>query len=806
MKKYIAQPQYGTGTVNVYDITPGSTPQLLRALTPNADIQALTAATVAAPNAGGLNSVLVYQDFSGQSMPQQCLLLAYTSPSDDNGVNLTPGAVYVFDLDAILKSGSGVLPAAAAATLPLVGPASSNFVPVGMAIQPGTGDLYVAAPSAQAAEGGNPAVMIFSKTPGGSWSSTGDTGTFNYNTLGGFSTYPSNFAFDLHGFLWMSSFGSDSGVPYNFLTCFMGVPSATPPSPSFWFANDDGDGNGTALNVTPLVTNPATPPPSATLQYYGLSSPEGIAFDPAGNLWIANNNEEYIGSDVNPKNENSGGGSLTRISASYLLSLLFPAEPADSTQILLSDIPSDSIAVYYINEQSQPGGLFFDGYTLYINDENNYDDSGNPIVWQMQVNPDGTPASTLTQASGVVETTNPGNGTMAVFDYSPTATTSVSALQTPAQLLIKDWSSSTGQDNGAEPDNITSPQVAWESPDIGVFQSAQAGLSASSALGSEIDWSMLPAGADGNPEAYLYVRVTNISSSASLGSEVLKAYWAHASTALQWPDPWDGLLADTSASNPSHAQLGGFIAAVTIPAIQPGDVAIVPLVWSDVPQPLAYTDEDGNLTLQDHFCLLARIESNGLYPFGMTYPEQWNFSPDEVLLPTQATLGTNVLQNRGIGWRNVQIVQSGVFDPNREIKINVLGANYGAIEKLVGFQLQTLGRDGKPQPISGRTTVVARGSALERLLEFERELIERKEFEHLGEGRFKLSNLERGMKQIRLRPGETLPFTVEFAPEERVENFALRVIQVGESDGRAEIVGGQTFVVGEVEGFSGRRR
>jgi len=229
-------------------------------------------------------------------------------------------------------------------------------------------------------------------------------------------------------------------------------------------------------------------------------------------------------------------------------------------------------------------------------------------------------------------------------------------------------------------------------------------------------------------------------------------------------------------------------------------------VWSDVPQPLAYTDEDGNLTLQDHFCLLARIESNGLYPFGMTYPDQWNFSPDEVLLPTQATLGTNVLQNRGIGWRNVQIVQSGVFDPNREIKINVLGANYGAIEKLVGFQLQTLGRDGKPQPISGRTTVVARGSALERLLEFERELIERKEFEHLGEGRFKLSNLERGMKQIRLRPGETLPFTVEFAPEERVENFALRVIQVGETDGRAEIVGGQTFVVGEVEGFSGRRR
>ena len=121
MKKYIAQPQYGTGTVNVYDITPGSTPQLLRALTPNADIQALTAAAAAAPNAGGLNSVLVYQDFSGQSTPQQCLLVAYNSPSNDNGVNLTPGAVYVFDLDAILKSGSGVLPAAAAATLSLWG-------------------------------------------------------------------------------------------------------------------------------------------------------------------------------------------------------------------------------------------------------------------------------------------------------------------------------------------------------------------------------------------------------------------------------------------------------------------------------------------------------------------------------------------------------------------------------------------------------------------------------------------------------------------------------------------------------------
>ena len=40
---------------------------------------------------------------------------------------------------------------------------------------------------------------------------------------------------------------------------------------------------------------------------------------------------------------------------------------------------------------------------------------------------------------------------------------------------------------------------------------------------------------------YVYVHVRNRGCEASIGVEQLKAYWAKASTALIWPDSWNGL-------------------------------------------------------------------------------------------------------------------------------------------------------------------------------------------------------------------------------------------------------------------------
>jgi hypothetical protein len=69
-----------------------------------------------------------------------------------------------------------------------------------------------------------------------------------------------------------------------------------------------------------------------------------------------------------------------------------------------------------------------------------------------------------------------------------------------------------------------------------------------------------------------------------------------------------------------------------------------------------------------------------------------------------------------------------------------------------------------------------------------------------------LLDLERGLENIHLEPSETLPFTVEFTPEEEVRDFAIRVIQYLDRDGSQKVVGGQTFVVGEVEGFPVREK
>ncbi len=815
MNKYIAQPQFVSNTIGIYDITNPAAPTLFQTLTASPDIAALVG-TYDPNNPSGPNSVLVYQDLAASpspltSSPQQFLLIAYVGGGGKDG------AVYVFDLDKLFTQGAGTvqLPAAPVEVLKFPG-----YTPIGMAVQPGTGDLYVATPSTT---GGNPTVTVFAKTQGAAWSGNGDPTIVTF-AASGFSTTPSNFAFDAHGFLWMTSFGQNDGTPDNYLTCFRDIPNATPTAtPEFWFDNHpDAGGAGTQLAVTPLLG-------TAPAKLFGLSSPEGVAFDPAGNLWVANNNEEYVGSDVNPKFGNAGGGSLLMIKADYLLSTLFSG--GGTGEILLSSIPAGSVIVYYINDSAQPGGIFFDGFTLYINDENNYGADGNPILWSMKVQADGTPASTLTPVPAPVHTTNPGNGTMAIFTYPP-----FSFRQSPtpslAQLFIRDWAAPSGtpSDTGDEPDNITAPNVVWESPDIGIAASPISGVPGLSsgagqsnpfnpaappytALSGQVDYTLPPGGDPSqviqSDTAYVYVQVANVDSTASVGGETLKVYWAHASTALQWPDPWNGLIADSANATQT---LGGLLGAVSLDSIPAGEACLVQIPWTSVPNPLLFTDSPPASAEQAHFCLLARIEGSGLYPFGMTYPEEWSFDEG-------GTLGTNVASNRGIAWRNIKIAAAGATGDDRIVKhpIEVLGGNHGLVEKVVGFSLQTLDATGTPVTIPGKVTIVASGSARERFLEAEEkcrllrlaiEIVEFVEdllgFKHLGDGRFEWKDLAKGVSNVRLRPGELLPFTVEFEPAHPVPDFALRVIQFEEKGGKQVVTGGQTFVFGNVSGFPAR--
>ena len=809
LNKYIAQPQYNSNSIAIYDITnydPTSDPPVPATLT--ATLQG------GEPLLSGPNCVLVYQDFSAiqvlsgqgvpvdfpKSTPQQCLLVACQS-TDDNG-KVTGGNVNVYDLESLnLLTEKPTLP-----NPTTVLPLGTGYTVIGMAIQPGTGDLYVASPSTSS-DNPIPVITIFAKALGGAWSTAGNTGVFDYNSLGGFSTTPSNLAFDSRGFLWMTSFGHDNnGVAYNYLTCFPGVANATPQStPNFWFANDPV----TQLKVTPLIKG------TAPTLLFGLSSPEGIAFDPAGNLWVASNNEEYVGSDVNTKFSNAGGGSLLMISAEYLLGLLFPTAHAPNAQINLNEIPAGGVTVYYINDQSQPGGLFFDGFTLYINDENNYDGAGNPVVWQMTVNSDGSPATALTQAGGIVETTNRGNGTMAVFNYPPFSS---AAFTTPslAQLAIADWSG----DFGVEPDTLAgAPAGYWESNSLGLDIAGLAGLGTDAAqsvpfdpaaspfgaLNGDVDYSSLT-----NDTAYVFAQVQNLDSVPSVGNEVLKLYWAHATTSPLWPNPWTNLISDSATATQT---LGGFIGAFPLGSIPAGQACVVQLPWVNVPEPLKFVDAPPGSDEQAHFCLMSRIEGNGLYPFGMTSPEEWSFNTGD------DTQYVNVTNNRGVAQRNIKITEAGATGDLRKQIFPILGGNYGAVERSTWFGLETVNYEGVPAKIPAEVTVVASGKSLERFLEAEHEsklqkilceivhvIEELLGFEHLGEGRFRWNDLEKGMHKLRLRPGDQLPFIVEFTPEEGVKDYAVRITQYQERDGKAVATGGQTFVCGNVKGYPVRTR
>ena len=67
---------------------------------------------------------------------------------------------------------------------------------------------------------------------------------------------------------------------------------------------------------------------------------------------------------------------------------------------------------------------------------------------------------------------------------------------------------------------------------------------------------------------------------------------------------------------------------------------MVPLIWT-LPNPADYSLDP------NHFCLLARIQTSGVSPFGMTYPET-------------SDVNFNTRNNAKIAWKNVQVGTLGM--------------------------------------------------------------------------------------------------------------------------------------------------
>lgn len=184
-------------------------------------------------------------------------------------------------------------------------------------------------------------------------------------------------------------------------------------------------------------------------------------------------------------------------------------------------------------------------------------------------------------------------------------------------LYVKD--SEVPFDTGAEPNTIT--PYMWNSQDIWVRVFADNGL-----IHQNPDYSPM-----GNPNT-VYVRVKNKSCVASTGTEDLKLYWAKAGTSLSWPSNWDGTTVIGGQS------MGDLIGTQTIPALLPGQEAIVPFSWV-VPNPADYATINPEPW---HFCLLTRIETGA----------------DPMAFIETTDLNGNVKNNNNIAWRNVTVVDA----------------------------------------------------------------------------------------------------------------------------------------------------
>lgn len=361
----------------------------------------------------------------------------------------------------------------------------------GMAINPKNGDLYIPTFHVTGANGG---IYVYSAAS-------------NYTTLTHFSDFNdssvaeicANLAFDGKGNLWMTTWSPDNDPTHHFLICYKGLNKNT-----FY-----------KITNKPAKTYPAQDVDGNTLNVHLLSAPEGIAFDPSGNLWLANNNDFAL-------TNNQGEGTLVKISAGFINTLLASAPGT-------VNVPEAEVDVKHI-PSGKPGGLLFDETTLFVNDQGQNQGASftaNGTVWKWDVT---SPFNRINFVPSGIHTTYPGNG-------------GASLLQ--PFLIIAD----TTTDKGTEPDTTTTRP--WVSPDITVSSDQP------------------------NANVTVSVVVSNNGMMYSAGTEKLKLYWAKASAGLSWPAPWDNSLTDPKAG----LTMGNLIGTQALPVISAEGSHVAQFTW-----------------------------------------------------------------------------------------------------------------------------------------------------------------------------------------------------------------------------------
>jgi hypothetical protein len=518
-----------------------------------------------------------------------------------------------------------------------------------------------------------------------------------------------------------------------------------------------------------------------------FASPEGIAFDGAGNLWVGNNNDYGNLDGSNPLSTTLT--TLVQITPALQTAILTPYVATYSlapTQALtLANVQSASppagFAIYTLptpsnGERPQLGGMQIDAISatdlssglpqyLYVNDETSN------TVRQFDINPSSSgfiaslsdidaTALTLNDTAGNPVVTNPGNGGIALV-Y--------------ANLLIGDSMADAGAepDNGLQLDSENNP-IFWESPNIGVATGTTPPvLTAPFTAYTSVTTPLPP-----DTNVYVYVNVTNIGCTATTGTERLRVYWASGATTQAWPESWTEIT-----TTPTFVQA----------ALLPGASAVATILWP----PTLYPTDSGNT----HYCLLARIETMPVYPFGMTYWENEVTSG-----PAVGNMDYNVVSNAKIAQCNIYIgPQVLIIQPPRgvgghmpPVHIGITAGNLGSTPSRIRLGFQLLNPAGASIPFdSSRLVIHTKQSLCDRLIELVDDFLE-----HLGEGLFHMKAPSKGFGHISLGPKEMVPLHVEFTPPDGLTDFALRAMQYDVVDGKSRLAGGQTFVFGKVAGIN----
>lgn len=192
-------------------------------------------------------------------------------------------------------------------------------------------------------------------------------------------------------------------------------------------------------------------------------------------------------------------------------------------------------------------------------------------------------------------------------------------------------------DLGNEPSNV---DFSWVSDDIWVRNQND---------GQSNDTHQNPIFHNTNAN-YINIRIRNRGCLPSSGNDVLKVYWAKASTALAWPNHWNGSL------NVNGQSLGNSIGDAIIPVVQPGGSVVVTIPWFP-PNPLNYAGLSTDPLIWNeephHFCILSRIES----------------ANDPMTVVEGNHLGDNVVKNNNISLKNVSVFNL-YPSPDKETKFS----------------------------------------------------------------------------------------------------------------------------------------